>query len=201
MGASLVDHPSVKLSFEGNETMQDATGRAAAVPFTNGAIKARTDGCADGTFDIHLLPVTSRTGERAHLTVVDLQPRSQGSVRLASADPAASPRIEHGFLTEPEDTELLLGGLAVAHRLAATEPLRRLGRVAELDDRERVRSTLAAIFHPVGTCALGAVVGPDLRVRGVENLYVGDASVMPSITHANTHLTVLGIAEKLAASL
>ena len=42
---------------------------------------------------------------------------------------------------------------------------------------------------------------PDLRVRGVENLYVGDASVMPSIPRANTHLTVLGIAEKLAAGL
>jgi choline dehydrogenase len=122
-------------------------------------------------------------------------------VRLASADPAVSPAIDHGFLTEPEDTELLLGGLAVAHRLAATEPLRRLGRVAEMDERERVRSTLAAIFHPAGTCAIGSVVDPDLRVRGVENLYVGDAAVMPSIPRANTHLTVLGIAEKLAADL
>jgi choline dehydrogenase len=201
VGANLLDHPSVKLSFDGSEAMQDETVRAAAVPFTNGAVKARTDGCEDGTFDVHLLPVTSRTGERAHLTVVALEPRSQGSVRLASADPAVSPRIDHGFLAEVEDTELLLGGLAVAHRLAASEPLRRLGRAAEMDDRERVPATLASIFHPVGTCAIGAVVDPDLRVRGVENLYVGDASVMPSIPRANTHLTVLGIAEKLAASL
>jgi choline dehydrogenase len=64
-----------------------------------------------------------------------------------------------------------------------------------------VRSTLAAIFHPCGTCAIGTVVDRDLRVHGVENLYVGDASVMPSIPRANTHLTVLGVAEKLAASL
>jgi choline dehydrogenase len=201
VGAHLLDHPSVKLSLEGNATLQDETARAGPVPFTNGAIKARTDGCADGTWDVHLLPVVSRTGERAHLTVVALQPRSAGSVRLASADPAVSPRIDHGFLTEPEDAELLLGGLAVAHRLAATEPLRRLGRVAEMDDRERVRSTLAAIFHPCGTCAIGAVVDRDLRVHAVENLYVGDASVMPSIPRANTHLTVLGVAEKLAAAL
>jgi len=95
----------------------------------------------------------------------------------------------------------LLGGLAVAHRLAETEPLRRLGRVVELDDRERIRSTLFAFFHPVGTCAIGTVVDRDLHVHGVENLYVGDASVMPSIPRANTHLTVLGIAEKLAAEL
>ena len=201
VGANLLDHPSVKLSFDGTEALRDATARAAPVPFTNGAVKARTDGCADGTWDVHLLPVVSRTGERAHLTVVALQPRSQGSVRLASADATVSPKIDHGFLAEPEDTELLLGGLAFAHRLAAPEPLRRLGRVAEMDDRERVRSTLAAIFHPCGTCAIGAVVDRDLRVHGVENLYVGDASVMPSIPRANTHLTVLGIAEKLAAAL
>jgi choline dehydrogenase-like flavoprotein len=74
-------------------------------------------------------------------------------------------------------------------------------RALELDDRERIRSTLYAFFHPVGTCAIGTVVDRELRVHGVENLYVGDASVMPSIPRANTHLTVLGIAEKLAASL
>jgi len=169
--------------------------------FANGAIKARTEGCADGTWDLHLLPIVSRTGEGAHLTVVVLQPRSRGAVRLASAEPSVSPAIDHGLLTEPEDTELLLGGLAVAHRLAETEPLRRLGRVVELDDRERIRSTLFAFFHPVGTCAIGTVVDRDLHVHGVENLYVGDASVMPSIPRANTHLTVLGIAEKLAAEL
>jgi choline dehydrogenase len=201
VGANLLDHPSAKLSFEGTEALRAETASAAPVLFTNGAIKARTDGCSDGTWDVHLVPVTSGTGERAHLTVVALQPRSRGSVRLASSDPAVSPAIDHGFLREPEDTELLLGGLAVAHRLAATEPLRRLGRVAEMDDRERVRTTLAAIFHPAGTCAIGAVVDRALRVRGIENLYVGDASVMPSIPRANTHLTVLGIAERLAASL
>jgi choline dehydrogenase len=201
VGAGLADHPSAKLSFEGTPALLEETARAASVPFANGAIKTRTDGCEDGTWDLHLLPVTSRTGERTHLTVVALQPRSRGSVRLASADPAISPLIDHGFLSEPEDTELLLGGLAIAQRLAETEPLRRLGRAVEMDDRERVRSTLAAIFHPVGTCAIGRVVGRDLHVHGVENLYVGDASVMPSIPRANTHLSVLAIAEKLATCL
>ena len=203
VGAGLTDHPSVKLSFEGSETLREETARAAPVPFANGAIKARTDGCEDGAFDLHLVPVTSRTGERAHLTVVALQPRSRGSVKLASADATVSPQIDHGFLSDPDgrDFETLLAGLAVAHRLAETEPLRRLGRVVEMEDPQRIRFTLGAIFHPVGTCAIGAVVDPDLRVRGVESLYVGDASAMPSIPHANTHLSVLAIAEKLAATL
>jgi len=203
VGAGLTDHPSVKLSFEGSETLREETARAAPVPVANGAIKARTDGCEDGAFDLHLVPVTSRTGERAHLTVVALQPRSRGSVKLASADATVSPQIDHGFLSDPDgrDFETLLAGLAVAHRLAETEPLRRLGRVVEMEDPQRIRFTLGAIFHPVGTCAIGAVVDPDLRVRGVESLYVGDASAMPSIPHANTHLSVLAIAEKLAATL
>jgi choline dehydrogenase len=173
------------------------------VPFANGEIKARTDECEDGTWDLHLLPVTSRTGDRAHLTVVPLKLVSAGRVRLRSADPAASPAIDHGFLSDPEgrDFESMLAGLAVAHRLAASGPLRSLARPAELEDAERVRSTLGAIFHPVGTCALDTVVDRDLGVRGIENLYVGDASVMPTIPRANTHLSVLAIAEKLAATL
>jgi choline dehydrogenase-like flavoprotein len=203
VGANLTDHCSAKLVFEGNETLQAETGRAAPVPFANGFVKTRTDACEEGVWDLHLLPVTSGTGERTHITVVALQPVSRGSVRLASADPTVSPRIDDGFLSDPagSDVETLVAGLAVARRLAETEPLRRLARPVEMDDEERVRSTLAAIFHPVGTCAMGAVVDQDLRVQGVENLYVGDASVMPSIPRANTHLSVLAIAEKLAASL
>jgi choline dehydrogenase len=203
VGAGLTDHPLVKLSFEGSETLLEETTQAAPVSFANGAVKVRTPGCEDGIFDLHLLPVTSRTGDSAHLAVVELEPRSRGSVQLASADPTVSPRIDQGFLTDPDgrDRETLLAGLAIAHRLAETEPLQRLGRVVEMDDPQRVRSTLGALFHPVATCAIGAVVDRDLRVRGVENLYVGDASVMPSIPHANTHLSVLAIAEKLAADL
>jgi choline dehydrogenase-like flavoprotein len=201
VGANLADHVSAKLVFEGKERLQAETSRVAPVPFANGFVKARTEACEDGTWDLHLLPVTSGTGERAHITVIALQPASRGSVRLASPDPTMSPQIEDGFLSDGRDVETLLAGLRVAHRFAATEPLRRLAKPVEMDDRERVRSTLAAIFHPVGTCAIGSVLEPDLRVRGVESLYVCDASVMPSIPRANTHLTVLGIAEKLAATL
>jgi choline dehydrogenase len=147
--------------------------------------------------------VTSRTGERTHLTVVALQPRSRGSVRLASAEPTVSPVIDHGFLSDADghDLETLLAGLAVAHRLAGAAGLHKLGRPVELDDAQRVRLTLGAIFHPVGTCAIGPVVDRELRIHGLENLYVGDAAVMPSIPRANTHLTVLAVAEKLAATL
>jgi choline dehydrogenase len=75
------------------------------------------------------------------------------------------------------------------------------GAAVDLPDNDRIDSTLGIYFHPVGTCAVGSVVDSDGRVRGVESLYVADASVMPSIPRANTHLTTLAIAEKLAETI
>jgi choline dehydrogenase len=97
--------------------------------------------------------------------------------------------------------ETLLAGLELVHELGATEPLARLGRPVDLPDDDRIDSTLGIYFHPVGTCAVASVVDLDGRVRGVENLCVADASVMPSIPRANTHLTTLAIAEKLAETI
>lgn len=199
VGANLADHVSAKLAIEPSDALREETERRAPVPFSNGLVRAATD----GAFDVHLLPVTSRTGDRAHITAASMEPASRGRVRLRSADPAVSPEIDHGLLSDPDgaDRKTLLAGLELAHRLGATQPLARLGRPVDLPDDERIDSTLGIYFHPVGTCALGAVVELDGRVRGVENLYVADASVMPSVPRANTHLTTLAIAEKLAETI
>lgn len=53
-------------------------------------------------------------------------------------------------------------------------------------------------FHPVGTCAMGSVVDVGGRVHGFENLYVADASIMPTIPRANTNLSTIAIAERIA---
>jgi choline dehydrogenase-like flavoprotein len=202
VGANLADHVSAKLAFAPSDRLREETERRAPVQFSNGVVRAAT-GLRDDAFDVHLLPVTSRTGESAHITVAAMQPASRGHVRLGSSDPAVSPEIDHRLLSDPDgvDRKTLLAGLALAHRLAATEPLGRLGRPVELPDEERIDTTLGIYFHPVGTCALGSVVESDGRVRGVENLYVADASVMPSVPRANTHLATLAIAEKLAETI
>jgi choline dehydrogenase len=199
VGANLADHVSAKLVFEPSEALREETQRRAPVPFSNGLVRAATD----NEFDVHLLPVTSRTGDSAHITVASMQPASRGRVRLRSADPAVSPEIDHKLLSDPDgaDRKTLLAGLELAHQLEATEPLARLGRPVDLPDDDRIDSTLGIYFHPVGTCALGSVVEVDGRVRGVENLYAADASVMPSVPRANTHLTTLAIAEKLAETI
>jgi choline dehydrogenase len=69
---------------------------------------------------------------------------------------------------------------------------------AEVDAATHVRATARGFFHPVATCALGRVVDQRCRVRGFENLYVVDASVMPTIPRANSHLSTIAIAERAA---
>jgi choline dehydrogenase-like flavoprotein len=64
-----------------------------------------------------------------------------------------------------------------------------------------VRANVRGYFHPVGTCALGRVCDERARVVGHESLIVADASLLPTIPRANTNLTVLAVAEKVAATL
>jgi choline dehydrogenase-like flavoprotein len=71
----------------------------------------------------------------------------------------------------------------------------------DVDPEAYVRETVRGYFHPVGTCALGAVVDGGGAVLGYENVYVADASVMPTIPRSNTNLSTLGVAEKIAAGL
>jgi len=147
------------------------------------------------------------------VAAVLLQPRSVGHVRLASADPLDAPEIDPCFLTDAEgrDEQLLLGGIRLARRILATEPL--AGHVTgELlpgsdhqgDDalRAHLRAKTQTLYHPVGTCRMGddeqAVVRPDLRVRGVEGLRLVDASVIPVLPRGHTNWPTVMVAERAA---
>ena len=147
------------------------------------------------------------------LATVVLQPASAGEVRLSSADPLAPPEIDPRYLTDPEgrDARLLLGGLRLARRILATEPLARhvtgelLPGADAVDDdalQAHLRARSQTLYHPVGTCRMGvdddAVVTPDLRVRGVEGLRVGDASVMPALPRGHTNWPTVMVAERAA---
>ena len=68
----------------------------------------------------------------------------------------------------------------------------------DVDAERHVRETARGFFHPVGTCAIGAVVDGDGRVHGIDGLSVADASIMPSIPRANTNLSTIALAERLA---
>ena len=126
-----------------------------------------------------------------------LKPCSSGSVTLRSADPGVLPLIDNGLLSDQgaEDTALLVEGIELVRELTRLPPLdsavsAELGRlVGEKEPIERfARPHVSKGYdHPVGSCKMGpasdalAVVDPDGRVHGYKNLYVADASIMPTI--------------------
>jgi choline dehydrogenase len=139
-----------------------------------------------------------------------VSPKARGQVWLGSADPTAKPRIITNTLSEPEDLESMLAGMALAREIAAQDPLREVV-VQELKpgatavDRTELeadlRRRLMLIYHPVGTARMSdthelAVVDSKLRVHGLEGLRVIDASIMPTIIGGNPNAPTIMIAER-----
>jgi choline dehydrogenase-like flavoprotein len=153
----------------------------------------------------------SYDGHAFTLGPVLIAPRSRGRLRLASADPAAKPELVGNHLSEPEDVAALIAGVRKSREIVATEPLAsfcgpEIVPGANVSSDEEIdaflRSELELLYHPAGTCRMGsgedAVVGPELRVRGVEGLRVADASVMPLIPGGHISAAVMMVAEKAA---
>ncbi|GAA2344456.1 GMC family oxidoreductase N-terminal domain-containing protein [Saccharopolyspora halophila] len=156
-----------------------------------------------------------RPDTRPALTVFPtlIYPESRGQVRLASADPVASPLIDPGYLSDPADVDFLVEAISIIREIMANEAIAgdvkgELSPGPEFTDETALRRELPrrihSVYHPVGTCRMGsderAVVDPNLRVRGVDGLWVADASIMPSITGGNTNAPSMMIGE-MAASL
>ncbi len=143
------------------------------------------------------------------LNTAFLRPRSRGTVRLASADPAAAPLIDPNYWADPYDRECSLGGLKLAREIMRQPALKpfvlaeRLPGESLQSDAELMQYAYRSCktdHHPVGTCAMGvgpdAVVTPDLKLRGIEGLRVVDASVMPFVPSCNTNAPTIMVAEK-----
>jgi choline dehydrogenase len=133
--------------------------------------------------------------------------RSRGRVTLRSADPRWRPAVDAGYYTDPADLDAMVAGVRVAQDIASRGPLARFidrpylpGPEAHSDDevREAVRGGTETLYHPVGTCAIGPVVDPELRVHGMAGLRVVDASVMPTVPRGNTNAPVIALAERAA---
>jgi choline dehydrogenase len=222
VGRNLHDHPRVTLNFAGTRELEEMMAAFAGdhwMPEEQTIAKARSSRCTEA-FDLHVYPVggrdrTSRTGWHWTLEVACLTPRSRGRLRLASADPAAAPLIDHRYLSDPEDEDLrvLADGVAIAREIAAHSAMPRLAgdeispgdRVATRGEIEAfVRANCLHYFHPVGTCRMGpasdpsAVVDSRGKIHGLDNVYISDASIMPVIPRANTNLPALVIGERIA---
>ncbi|MCC5809034.1 MAG: choline dehydrogenase [Ectothiorhodospiraceae bacterium] len=150
-------------------------------------------------------------GHGYSLHVCNLRPKSRGYVGLAGSDPTLPPVIQPNYLDAPEDMDKMVAAVRIGRRLMrsrAMEPFRgdELSPgddvVSEEQIRDFVRRKADTIYHPVGTCKMGAdpaaVVDAQLRVHGVPGLRVVDASVMPTLVGGNTNAPVIAIAEKAA---
>jgi choline dehydrogenase len=144
-------------------------------------------------------------------SVSQLQAESRGSVTIQSADPMRAPAIRYNFLATEKDCRVMVDGLKMQRKIINTAPMNEYVDTelapgpAVQDDTEWLEYCRAAggtVYHPTSTCRMGvgddSVVDPRLRVRGVEGLFVVDASVMPAVISGNTNAAVIAIAEKAA---
>lgn len=148
-------------------------------------------------------------GDGYSLHVCNLRPKSRGEIRLASRDPLAKPDIFANYLSDPDDMERMVKGVKLARRILAApafdhyrgaEIVPQAGCKTDDDIRGFIRQCAETIYHPVGTCKMGAdrmaVVDDQLRVHGLQGLRVVDASVMPLLVGGNTNAPTVMIAEK-----
>ena len=153
-----------------------------------------------------VLPSVGKLAPPAYVLVPCLmKPRSRGSVRLASADYSTPPSIDPNYLDEARDRDVLIEGIRLAREIGSTtafsdwraDEVYPGPRSITLEDLHTFISRAANSFHhPVGTCRISKVVDEKLRVRGIADLRVVDASVMPGIPQAVINAATIAIAER-----
>jgi choline dehydrogenase len=208
VGANLQEHPGVSVIWPLAQPQPDGPRFQVVATWRSGS---------DEEAEHDMQHVPAGTPQLFWVSASVMTPRSRGTVKLASADPAAAPRIRLNLLRDPLDLARMIEGVRSARRIGARKPLAGLASGPEQwagagieDEAELANAVRAAVWtyhHAAGTCAMGprsaagAVVDADGAVHGIDALTIADASIMPVIPAANTHLTALMIAERVAERL
>jgi choline dehydrogenase len=219
VGENLHDQPSFMVGFAGTAELTEAIGAYASsnwLPYEQIIAKYPSEECSEG-FDMHVFPVGG-PNPAPHLPFylggAVLRPLSRGAVRLAGPSTADGLVLDHGYLTDPGSSDLrrLVEVVERIREIACEAPLGSLlgeeilpgpevaGRRAVTDF---IADSMVHYYHPAGSCKMGptsdpdAVVGADGAVHGIEDLFVADASIMPTVTSGNTHMPTVVIGEKI----
>ncbi|KAB7852817.1 GMC family oxidoreductase [Streptomyces mobaraensis] len=224
VGENLLDHPESVIVWETNGPIPENSAMD-----SDAGLFVRRDPEADGPdlmFHFYQIPFTDnpeRLGyeKPAHgvsMTPNIPKPRSRGRLYLTSADPEVKPALDFRYFTDEEDYDArtLVDGIRLAREIAKTEPLagwlkREVCPGPEITSDEELseyaRKVAHTVYHPAGTCRMGAVtddravVDPELRIRGLEGVRIADASVFPTMTAVNPMIGVLMVGEKCAELL
>lgn len=225
VGRNLHDHPSADIAFAGTDELVERSRAFAATRFhpeEQVIAKARTSGCTEA-FDLHFYPVGGNRLVSPDVytwtyKVGLLTSNARGALTLASLDPTAAPILDHAFLRDEDGSDLarLVEGLELMEAALAEPELRRLlGEETFPGPDLRARSTRTEIvrehvshaYHPVGTCKMGPASDPDAvvdaqgRLHGLDGCHVADASIIPTVPRANTHLPAVLVGERIASFL
>lgn len=215
VGQHLVDHPFYTTTFAAKP---DVVG--GGEPPVATLLWTKSTSAPAGELDLHVTathltdPSKSPTGHAFVLAVGLTQPRSRGTLRLASVDPKAAPVIDLNFLAHADDRARMLEGVRLARRLAEAPPLARLiasemlpgsANQSDADLGAAIKKDVDTYHHPMGSVPMGPAGSPEAvvdargRVHGLTGLAVIDCSIMPSpISHA-TGLPTIMIAEHLVS--
>jgi choline dehydrogenase len=207
--------PAIK---HGLRWLLTGTGPAATIGVEGCAYTYSDASVSHPDVSIHFLPVyvldfgrinPPGHGMTMHCNV--MRPKSRGTVKLASADPAVEPLVDPNYLSDPDDMRVLVECVKWPQRIVATKAMADFyaGRMlpaetVKTDDEIRafIREYAETDFHPVGSCRMGpdplAVVDNQLRVHGLQGLRVVDSSVMPNVISGNTNAPTMMIAAKAA---
>lgn len=206
VGGNYQDHATVEMTYEGRDDFEPDW----VIPRFRLMYKSDPS-LPTGNFHMFQRPPITVPGLKRMMPVSAnlLEQREPGRVYLTSTDPAELPAIDDAMLKHPDDIKAMLTAMEFLHELVQHESMARhygpLMQPGPDDDwAEYARGTHGSYHHGAGTCMMGpasdpmAVVDHRLRVHGVENLYVADASIMPTVTHANTNIATIMIGERAA---
>lgn len=221
VGENLLDHPEGVINWEASRPVPKETSQLwelGLFAHTQSGLDAPDLMYHFGTepFDINTVPLGYPTTKNGFaLTPNVARAKSQGTVRLRSGNPADPPRIDFRYFTDPDghDERVMVAGIRLARELAKQPALqqwikRELSPGADIQSdaaiSDYVRRTANTVYHPAGTCKMGeaddetAVVDPTLRLRGLENIRIADASIFPTMIGVNPNLTCFIIGERCA---